>query len=161
MGKVVKFEYGEVKEFRKNLRTQASARNVDTMFRKICDVAMENTISAVETHPKHPEQDGDLKRGWRNDIKKARKSKNVYSKTATNKASNKLAKEFGLTEFYALYVEEGNKNPAPYYEDERGVHWITRPEGVHMLRDAENDTLNKLQGIVDEEVKKLFGGLFV
>lgn len=164
MGNFIQFEYKDVKDFSKEFGKRIGKRNVDDMFKDIANNALENTLTAVE-RPKElggtPVQDGDLKRAWRKDVKSARKTKGEFVASAENKVKNKLAARFGMEQEYASWVEEGNKKPAPYYEDENGkVHWISRPEGVHMLVNAEDDTLNKLPKIVDDEIKKFFGGLF-
>ena len=163
MGKLLKFEYQDVKDFKKEFRKRTGKRNVDNMFKEIANKALENTLKeAEENTPKRG--DGTLKAHWRKNVKSARKIKGEFVASATNKAYNKLAAEImGKPErngYYASWVEVGNVNPAPYYEDENGVHWISRPEGVHMLAKAENNTEGKLQSIVDDEIKKFFGGLF-
>ena len=161
MGKILKLEYKDVKDFKKEFRKRTGARNVDNMFKTIANKALENTIEHIMKNPNTPIQDGNYIRGWKEDVKLARKSKGEFVASATNKAKNRVAKRFGMDEFYAEYIEYGNINPAPYYEDENGkVHWHTRPKGLELLANAEIDTERKIQGIVNDEINKLFGGLF-
>ena len=159
MSKFIEFECNDVIKFHKDLNKRVN--HVDEMFVQIAEKAMENTIKHIETNPKTPVQDGDYVRGWRNDIEPVKRNGRKYSKTTTNNASNEVAKRFNMDEFYAEYIEEGNRNPAPYYEDSEGkVHWHVRPEGLKLLATAELDTDRKLSRIVDDEIKKLLGGLF-
>lgn len=148
MGKSVKFEYDDVKNFSKEFRKKTSKRSVDAMCRNICDIAMENTISEAEN--KTIVYSGELKDAWRRNIGKTKKTNGVYSKTAINKAYNQNAKNAGYTPYYALFIELGHKK----------VGWRKDTHGIHMLRDAEENTLNKLQEIVDGEINELLGGIF-
>lgn len=151
MGKVIKFEYQDVKNFSKEFRKQTGKRNVDAMFRKICDVAMENTISVAEE--RSLVKTGELKSSWREDVKKTKKSGNLYSKMAINKAYNPRAKKAGMTPYYASFIEEGHEK-VPWRKDTHAVPMLTGQSG------AEENTRRKLQEIVDKEINKLFGGLF-
>lgn len=160
MGKIFDVEYKDVKDFHRDLGRIITSKQVDDIFINSCEKAMDNTLDVAEKlTPK--KGTGNLKRHWRKNVDKPVKTNKGFSQTATNEAHNYLAGTFGMEEEYASWVEVGNKKPAPYYEDESGkVHWISRPEGVHMLAQAEVDTDNKLEKIVDEEIKKLLGGLF-
>ena len=161
MGNIFDVEYKDVKDFAKEFRKRGGKRKVDNMFRTIANKSLENTIEHIVKNPKTPVQDGNYIRGWKEDVKLAKKSKGEFVASATNKAKNNVAKRFNMDQFYAEYIENGNENPAPYYEDESGkVHWHTRPERLKLLATAEIDTEQKLQSIVDDEVKKLLGGLF-
>ena len=159
MGKIFDVEYKDVSDFHKKLDKIIASKQVDDMFINSCEKAMDNTLDvAEELTPK--KGTGNLKGHWRKNVEKPEKTNKGFSQTATNAARNHLAGMFGMEEEYASWVEVGNERPAPYYEDENGVHWITRPEGVPMLAEAENDTENKLPKIVDDEIRKLLGGLF-
>lgn len=148
MGKVIQIEYKDVKNFSKELRKRSGKRNVDNMFRKIGNVALENTIDEAEKRT--PVWTGELKSSWRKNVKSARKQKGEFVATATNKAYNEEAKEVGMNPYYASFVEEGHKK----------VPWRKRTHGVHMLAEAEEDTRRNMEKIVDKEIKELFGGLF-
>ena len=148
MAKILKFEYKEVKEFRKEFRKRTGQRNVDKSLKNICNDALENTLTVAEKNT--PVQTGELKSSWRKDVKAARKSKGEFVASAINKAYNEDAKAARMDPYYAEYVEEGHKK----------VPWRKKTHGVHMLANAELDTERKLQKIVDNEVKKFFGGLF-
>lgn len=148
MGKVLRFEYKELKDFKKEFSKRVGKRNVDGMFKTIANKALENTLSEAEKLT--PVLTGELKTSWRKNVKSARKSKGDIVATAVNKAYNEEAKAAHMDPYYAEYVEEGHKK----------VPWRKRTHGVHMLAKAEIDTERKLQGIVNDEIKKLFGGLF-
>lgn len=154
MAKILKFEYKEVKEFRKEFRKRTGQRNVDKSLKNICNDALENTTSiAKELVTKRTKRySGELEDGWGDKavIQKARKTKGEFVASATNKAFNPRAKVAGKDPYYASFVEEGH---AP-------VPWRASTHAIHALSDAELDTERKLQKIVDNEVKKFFGGLF-
>ena len=148
MGKFIQFEYDDVKKFAKDLNKRAGVRNVDSTFRKICDVAMENTLDEAEKRT--PVWTGELKSSWRKNVKSAKKQSGSFIATATNKAYNEEAKAVGMDPYYAEFVEEGHKK----------VPWRKRTHGVHMLAEAEEDTRRKMEKIITDEMKKLLGGLF-
>ena len=148
MGKVLKIEYKELKDFKKEFRKRTSVRNVTNTFKTIANKALENTLSNAEDLT--PVKTGELKSSWRKNVRSARKSKGDIVATAVNKAYNEEAKAAHMDPYYAEYVEEGHKK----------VPWRKRTHGVHMLAKAEVDTERKIQGIVNDEIKKLFGGLF-
>ena len=148
MGKVLKIEYKELKDFKKEFRKRTSVRNVTNTFKTIANKALENTLSNAEDLT--PVKTGELKSSWRKNVRSARKSKGDIVATAVNKAYNEEAKAAHKDPYYAEYVEEGHKQ----------VPWRKRTHGVHMLAKAEVDTERKIQGIVNDEIKKLFGGLF-
>lgn len=148
MAKFIEFECKELKDFSKDLNKRVGVRNVNNMFKNTCDVALENTISEAEKRT--PVYTGELKSSWRKNVKVARRRGESFSATAVNKAYNEEAKAAGMDPYYAEYVEEGHKK----------VPWRKRTHGVHMLAEAEEDTRRKLQGIIENEMKKLLGGLF-
>ena len=148
MGKILKIEYKELKDFKKEFSKRTSVRNVTNAFKTIANTALENTLSEAENLT--PVKTGELKSSWRKNVKFARKTKGDVVATAVNKAYNEDAKAARMDPYYAEYVEEGHKK----------VPWRKRTHGVHMLAKAEVDTERKIQGIVDDEIKKLFGGLF-
>lgn len=148
MGKFVQFEYKEVKDFSKTLNNRVDGKKVEATFKNICDVALENTLSEAEK--KTPVWSGELKTSWRKNVESAKKQGDLFTATATNKAFNEEAAAIGMEGHYASFVEEGHKK----------VPWRKRTHGVHMLAEAEEDTRRKLQGIVENEMKKLLGGLF-
>lgn len=148
MAKFIEFECKELKDFSKDLNKRVGVRNVNNMFKNTCDVALENTISEAEKRT--PVLTGELKSSWRKNVKVARRRGESFSATAVNKAYNEEAKAAHMDPYYAEYVEEGHKK----------VPWRKRTHGVHMLAEAEEDTRRKLQGIVENEMKKLLGGLF-
>lgn len=148
MSKVLEFEYKDVSGFHKKLAGIVKSKRVDDVFINSCKVAMENTLREAEKRT--PVKTGELKTSWRKDVEKPERNGDSFSQTATNKAFNEEAAAIGMEGHYASFVEEGHK-PVP---------WRQRTYGVHMLADAEVDTEHKLQGIVENEIKKVFGGLF-
>ena len=148
MGKVLRFEYQEVKDFSKEFRKRTGTRNVDGVFKGIVNKALENTLSEAEGLT--PVKTGELKSSWRKNVKSARKSKGEFVASAINKAYNEEAKAVRMDPYYAEYVEEGHKK----------VPWRKRTHGVHMLANAEEDTRRKLPVMIENEIKALLGGLF-
>ena len=148
MGKVFDVEYRDVKDFRRKLKTIVERKKTDKIFINSCEKAMENTLR--EAQEETPVLTGELKSRWRKDVEKPEKTKRGFSQSATNKAYNPEAADAGKDPYYASFVEKGHK-PVP---------WRKYTHGVYMLAHAENDTKDKLEGIVDAEIKKLLGGLF-
>lgn len=148
MGKLIQFEYKDVKDFSKEFKKRVGVRNVNSAFKNVCNNALENTLDEAEKRT--PVQTGELKSSWRKNIKVARRRGESFSATAVNKAFNEEAKVAGMDPYYAEYVEEGHKK----------VPWRKRTHGVHMLAEAEEDTRRKLPEIIENEMKKLLGGLF-
>ena len=148
MGKIFDVEYQDVKDFRRNLNKIVERKKSDNIFINSCEKAMDNTLSEAEKRT--PVKTGELKSRWRKDVEKPKRDGKSFSKTAINKAYNEEAAAMDMEGFYASFVEKGHK-PVP---------WRKNTHGVHMLADAENDTKNKLEEIVDNEVKKLLRGLF-
>lgn len=151
MAKVIKLEHKDVTKFSKEFNKRVKPKSIDNLFISIADTAMENTI--VEAEKRSLVYSGELKKAWRRDIEKTEKVNNAYSKTATNKAHNPRAEQAGYTPYYAKFIELGHKK----------VGWRKDTHAVPMLSGqagAEEDTLSKLPKIVDDEIKKFFGGLF-
>ena len=146
MGKIVEFEYKDVKKLSKGL--DRKSKNIDGVFVDVCERAMENTLKEAEKRT--PVKTGELKSSWRKDVEKPKRVGKNFSQTATNNAFNEEAAAIDMEGHYASFVEEGHK-PVP---------WRQRTYGVHMLANAEVDTENKLQGIIEDEMKNFFGGLF-
>ena len=149
MGNILTLKYDEVVKFSKALDKRI--KNVDKAFENVVERGMENTLKEAEKDT--PVRTGELKSSWRKDVEVTRQKGRLYIKEAENRAYNEEAAEyFGNDDmgYYAKYVEKGH---AP-------VPWRKSTHGVHMLANAEIDTERELQGIVDDEIKKLFGGLF-
>lgn len=146
MGEVVKFEYNDVTKFHKELGKRIN--DVDDTFERIVKRAMENTLREAEKET--PVKTGELKSSWRRDVEKPKRDGKHFSQTATNNAFNEEAAAVNMEGYYASFVEEGHK-PVP---------WRKNTHGIHMLAEAEIDTECKLPKIVDEEIRKLLGGLF-
>lgn len=150
MVKVIKLEHNDVTKFSKEFDKRAKSGNVDKLFVRIADTAMENTI--VEAEKRSLVYSGELKKAWRRNIEDTEKVNGSYSKTATNKAHNPRAEQAGYTPYYAKFIELGHKK----------VGWRKDTHAVPMLSGqagAEENTLSKLPKIVDDEIKKFFGGL--
>lgn len=153
MTKICELQYKDVKDFAKGLNRKTK-RGTDRLFINIVDTAMENTTTNAKQFvaQRTDRYSGELEDGWG---KKAvvepteRKGKS-YVKSVTNAAFNPRAEEAGKDGYYAEFVEEGHKK----------VPWRAGTHAIHALSDAEEDTEHKLQQIVDDEVKKFFGGLF-
>lgn len=148
MVKLIQFEYKDVKDFSKTLNKRVGSQNVDQAFKNICDVVLENTLSEAEKRT--PVWTGELKKSWRKNVKRTKKDGKTFSKIAINKAYNEEADAMGMDPYYAEFVEEGHKK----------VPWRKRTHGVHMLAEAEEDTRRKMEKMVENEMKKLLGGLF-
>ena len=148
MSKVLTFEYNDVTRFAKELDKKIKSKGIDEIFINSCKVAMENTISEAEA--KTPVYTGELYTSWRKDIERPERQGNSFSQTATNKAFNEEADAMGMEGHYASFIEEGHKK----------VPWRKRTDGIFMLAQAEHDTWNLLEEIVDDEVNKVLGGLF-
>lgn len=148
MSGVVKFEYKDVSDLSRSLNKVIKSKKVDDIFIESCKVAMDNTLSEAEA--KTPVVTGELYTSWRRDVEKPKRIGDSFSQTATNKAFNEEAAAIGMEGHYASFVEKGHK-PVP---------WRKRTHGIHMLAQAENDTWNMLEEIVDDEINKVLGGLF-
>ena len=148
MAKAIKLEHKDVTKFAKEFDKRAKSGNVDKLFVKIADIAMENTISVAEERSLY--RSGELKKAWRRNIEDTEKVNGSYSKTATNKARNPRATQ--MSQYYAKYIELGHKK-VPWRNDTRAVPMLSGQAG------AEENTLSKLPKIVDDEIKKFFGGL--
>lgn len=144
----IKFEYADVTRFARGLNKKVQSKEIDEIFINSCKVAMENTLSEAEA--KTPIVTGELYTSWRKDVEKPQRQGNSFSQTATNKAHNERAVAVGMEGHYASFVEEGHKK----------VPWRKRTDGIHMLAQAEHDTWNLLEEIVDDEINKVLGGLF-
>ena len=148
MSKVIEFEYKDVSNFSKKLNNIIKSNKVDDIFIESCEVAMENTLSEAED--KTPIVTGQLYTSWRKDVERPYRNGNSFSQTATNKAFNEEAADLGMEGHYASFVEEGHKP----------VKWRKNTHVIHMLAQAEHDTDNLLEKIVDDEINKVLGGLF-
>lgn len=148
MGKVINFEYADVTRFARGLNKKIQSKEIDDIFINSCKVAMENTLSEAEDRT--PIVTGELISSWRKDVEKPERHGNSFSQTATNKAFNEEAAAMNMEGHYASFVEEGHKK----------VPWRKSTRGVHMLAQAEQDTNNLLEEIVDNEINKVLGGLF-
>lgn len=146
MGKIFDVEYDDVKKFNKEFGKRIN--NIDDMFERIVERAMENTLREAEEET--PVKTGELKSSWRKEVEKVKRDANKFSQKATNSAFNEEAVAVNMEGYYASFVEEGHK-PVP---------WRKNTHGIHMLAEAEVDTERKLPKIVDEEIRKLLGGLF-
>ena len=148
MGNAIKFEYKDVSDFSTKLNKVIKSKKVDDIFIESCKVAMDNTLSEAEA--KTPVVTGELYSSWRRDIERPKREGDSFSQTATNKAFNEEAAAEGMEGHYASFVEKGHKP----------VKWRKRTQGIHMLAQAENDTWNMLEEIIDDEVNKVLGVLF-
>lgn len=148
MGDIIKLEYKDVTDFSRKLKRVIKSKQVDKIFTESCKVAMDNTLSEAEA--KTPVVTGELYSSWRKDVERPEKHGDSFSQTATNKAYNEKAVAVGMEGHYASFVEEGHKK----------VPWRARTVGIHMLAQAEQDTWNMLEEIVDDEVNKILGGVF-
>ena len=144
----IKFEYKDVSDFSRKLNKIINSKKVDDIFINSCKVAMENTLSEAEA--KTPIVTGELITSWRKDVERPKREGDSFSQTATNKAYNEEAVAVGMEGHYASFVEEGHKK----------VPWRKRTQGIHMLAQAENDTDNMMEEIVDDEINKVLGGIF-
>ena len=148
MGNVIKLEHKDVSDFSRKLNKVIKSKQVDEIFINSCKVAMDNTLSEAELRT--PVVTGELYSSWRKDVERPERRGKSFSQTATNKAYNERAVAAGMEGHYASFVEEGHK-PVP---------WRKHTFGVHMLANAENDTDNLLEEIVDDEINKVLGGIF-
>lgn len=148
MASIIKIECKDVKDFSKKLDKKLNySSDVKNAFINMCNDAMENTLSEAEA--KTPIVTGELISSWRKNVSRVTQEGESYTKTAINKAFNEDADAIGMEGHYASFVEEGHKK----------VPWRKSTYGVHMLANAENDTENLLEEIVEDELKKLFRGL--
>ena len=148
MATAIKFEYKDVSDFSRKLNKVIKSKKVDDIFINSCKVAMDNTLSEAEMRT--PVVTGELYSAWRRDVEKPVRQGDSFSQTATNKAFNEEAAAIGMEGHYASFVEKGHKP----------VKWRKNTHGVHMLAQAENDTDNLLEEIVDDEINKILGGIF-
>lgn len=148
MGKIFDVEYKDVEVFHRDLKKIIDSNRVDDIFINSCEKAMDNTIYEAESRT--PVKTGELISSWRKDIEKPKRDGKGFSQTAINKAFNEEAAAMNMEGHYASFVEEGHKK----------VPWRKNTYGVHMLAQAEQETDNVLEQIVDKEIKKLLGGLF-
>ena len=144
----IKFEFADVTRFSRGLNKKIQSKEIDDIFIESCKVAMDNTLSEAEA--KTPIVTGELYTSWRRDVERPKREGGGFSQTATNKAFNEEAAAEGMEGHYASFVEKGHKP----------VKWRKRTQGIHMLAQAENDTWNMLEEIIDDEVNKVLGGLF-
>lgn len=148
MGKLLEIKYNDVDNFSRQLNRVIKSKRIDDIFIESCKVAMDNTLSEAELRT--PVATGELYSSWRRDVERPQRQGDTFSQTATNKAFNEEAAAVGMEGHYASFVEEGHK-PVP---------WRKNTHGVHMLAQAENDTENLLEEIVDDEINKVLGGIF-
>ena len=146
MGKLLEIKYDDVERF--SCALKGRSKKIDDVFINICDVAMENTLTEAEKRT--PVRTGRLKKAWRNNVEGVGESGDKFSEKATNDAFNWQAALLFMDPHYAEFVEKGHKK----------VPWRKSTRGVHMLANAEEDTQNKMEKFVDDEIKKFFGGLF-
>lgn len=152
MGKVANVEYKDLEIFHKALDKKINSNAIENMCTKILDEGMDYLLAVAETNT--PVQTGELKKSWYDNVEAVTRDGKKYSKTATNLAYNEEAAEYfndAEMGYYARFVEEGHKK----------VPWRKSTRGVHMLRQAEEHTRVELQDIVDKEVRKFLGDLFV
>ena len=144
----IKFEYADVTRFARGLNKKVQSKEIDDIFIESCKVAMDNTLTEAEDRT--PVKTGELYSSWRRDVERPKRNGKSFSQTATNNAFNEEAAAMRMEGHYASFVEEGHKK----------VPWRKRTDGIHMLAQAEHDTWNLLEEIVDDEINKVLGGLF-
>lgn len=148
MGNFVEVKYNDIKNLSNNLNSVIKSNVVDDIFKRVSLEAMFNTIEEAEKRT--PVWSGELKKSWRDNVDAPDKQGNKWVTKAVNEAYNERAAAVGKDPYYAEFVEKGHKK----------VPWRKNTYGVHMLAEAEEDTLRKLPDIIENEMKKLLGGLF-